>query len=213
MGSLEWDRHYARERSNLRYPDENLLRLVHKKASGLASKGVALDLGCGSGRHLPILAEAGFDTVAGSDISMDALILARRASESPLVLSDNTRLPLKGDSVDLAVSWGSLHYSDKAGMKLMLAEIHRVLRPGGVLLASLRSSDDTCLKRGRHLGDNVWITDLHDLEGSKVSFYSEAEIPDCFSLFGTCSFGFTKRSIVGDRDSVIAHWVITAEKA
>lgn len=147
------------------------------------------------------------------DASMEAILLSRGVTPSMCVRCDNRMIPLKDGIADLVVSWGSLHYAPKEDLKVMLAEVFRILAPGGTLLVSLRSADDTYLKRGRHIGNDVWVTDLEDIRGSTVSFYREEELAEYFSSFGDIAYGFTKRSIVGRNESVIAHWVIRAGKS
>ena len=94
----------------------------------------------------------------------------------------------------------------------MVNELLRITAAGGVLFATLRRDNDTYLRTGEHLGNNVWRTKLDDLEGSTVSFYSEDEVENIFSGFGGLKIGFMERSIVGDTSKVISHWVISARK-
>ena len=214
MSKKSWDMHYTRERSVLTYPDENLVRLIkknlqdHPKNEGLT----ALDLGCGSGRHLKLLDDMGFENIIGLDSSLEALHICRDNYPFPLVQCNNMKLPLKSESADIAVAWGSLHYNTKDDLPEMTAEILRVMKKGGKLMATLRSEKDTYLKKGKHLGNNTWITDLSDITGSTVSFYSEDEIKKVFTKFKDLKYGLIERTIPGDINSRISHWIISAEK-
>src|SRR5213592_2654780 len=80
--------------------------------------GRTLDVGCGTGRNLPLYA-AGV-RVIGLDPARDALLAARRRAPGvPLVQGDAQALPFRDAAFDTVVSG--------------LAEVKRVLRPGGAL--------------------------------------------------------------------------------
>jgi ubiquinone/menaquinone biosynthesis C-methylase UbiE len=212
--SDSWNSHYTRDKSVLIYPDETLVRMMSpllKKRT--PAELTALDMGCGTGRHLKFMHEAGIGTVAGLDFSMNALhICSELYPESLLVQGDNTVLPFAAESIDFAVAWGSLHYCTKEDMGRIITEIHRVIKPGGSLFGTLRSARDTMLRSGRHVGNNVWITDLHDIENSVVSFYDEGELSRALASFSCCSYGLMERSMPGDLTKIISHWYFQAEK-
>jgi arsenite methyltransferase len=97
--------------------------------------GVALDVGSGPGSVTAALAEAAPDGLAiGVDISEPMLARAVRNHAGPrtgFVRADAQRLPLRGETVDAVVSIAVLQLiPDPAAT---LAEIARVLRPGGRL--------------------------------------------------------------------------------
>ncbi|HET7044296.1 MAG TPA: class I SAM-dependent methyltransferase [Gaiellaceae bacterium] len=96
--------------------------------------GVALDAACGTGRHAAYLASLGH-TVIGADESPEMLAVARR--KLPQVAFHEAGLydlPLPGDSVDLVVC--ALALSHVPDLERALAELVRVLRPGGHLVLS-----------------------------------------------------------------------------
>lgn len=211
--NASWDGHYGSGKSELFFPDENLVRLMKRRmAAGGIKDPVTADIGCGSGRHLKLFEDLGITRIVGTDISHRGLVSCKKNFRAPLVQSDNRTLAMKSSSIDIAVAWGSLHYAAKEELPVMLGEIHRVLRPEGRVFATLRSFRDTYLKKGRHLGNDTWITDLSDISGSIVSFYSESEVREAFSIFKSCSIGLIERTIMGNLDQVLSHWVIDAEK-
>jgi len=98
--------------------------------------GTALDVGSGPGNVTASLARAaGVDGLAlGIDISEPMLARAVRAEAGPQVgflRADAQRLPLRDDTVDAAVSIAVLQLIPDP--TAALAEIARVLRPGGSL--------------------------------------------------------------------------------
>jgi len=98
----------------------------------LSQEDRILDLGCGWGRHLTLLREAGHHVV-GVDLSVPLL---RRAPAGGLLAGDMLDLPLRDATFDvvvnLATSLGLL--LDDRQARRALGEARRVLRPGGTLL-------------------------------------------------------------------------------
>jgi ubiquinone/menaquinone biosynthesis C-methylase UbiE len=101
---------------------------------------VVIDLGCGTAQLTADLA-ARYPVVCGVDLSAAMLAAARRrlgAAAPPLVQANVYALPLRDASVDLLTSTISYHWYLEPARAL--AEIHRVLRPGGrFVLATLAS--------------------------------------------------------------------------
>jgi SAM-dependent methyltransferase len=108
---------------------------------GLSQSDRILDLGCGWGRHLDLLADAGHDAL-GIDRSLP--LLRRGASDAPVAAADMRRLPFPDARFDvvlnLATSLG-LFLDDPAAVRA-LAEARRVLRPRGRLLIEGMHRDD-----------------------------------------------------------------------
>ena len=92
-----------------------------------------LDLGCGPGDGLPRIAAAGGSAI-GLDYSDGMLETAAKepAARGRLVRGDAGRLPFKTGSLDKIVCTNSFHhYPDH---RAALAEFHRVLKKGGLLV-------------------------------------------------------------------------------
>lgn len=211
MNKDAWETHYYRKKSELTYPDENLVRILKKRITLKDAPSLnAIDIGCGSGRHLQLLTDLGIDMIFGSDLSYQALTICQKNRFTNILQCDNRKLPLKDNSIDIVLAWGSLHYAPKEDLCVMLNEIHRILKKNGILCCTLRSSRDTYLKKGKHLGNDTWITDLNDIAGSLVSFYNEHDIQKNFNCFSSFTYGIIDRSIMGDVSQIISHWVIEA---
>ena len=95
-----------------------------------------LDLGCGAGRFVAALRDAGAEAV-GVELAEAALERARRnapGADLRLVEPDGS-LPLDHASVDLV--WCSEVLEHVADTAYLLLEVRRVLRPGGRLLVTV----------------------------------------------------------------------------
>lgn len=99
----------------------------------LPRDGVIVDAGCGTGKWVIWLRRHGFRTV-GLDCSREALGLARGTEPgAALALADTQRAPLRDASVDAVLSLGVVEH-DERGPLAALRELHRVLKPGGLLV-------------------------------------------------------------------------------
>lgn len=107
-----------------------------------------LDAGCGGGRNLVYFLRAGFE-VFGVDREPEAVaavrsLAAELAPELPATnfqVAEVDRLPFEAASVDAVLSSAVLHFAtDEAHLRRMVAEMWRVLRPGGLFFARLASN-------------------------------------------------------------------------
>jgi SAM-dependent methyltransferase len=110
------------------------------EASGLSLGARALDFGCGAGRLSNGLA-AHVDTVVGVDIAQSMVDEADRINRFPERVSftayDGHRLPFDDESFDSVVSLISIQHSPPAVQLACLVEMHRVTKPGGVLVLQI----------------------------------------------------------------------------
>lgn len=101
------------------------------------SPGSVLDCGMGPGRLLAELERGGW-SVSGIDISGEMVSLARARlpdAAKRLLKGPIESLPFPSESFDAAVATGVLEYLED--IPQALAEVGRVLRPGGVFVASM----------------------------------------------------------------------------
>lgn len=87
-----------------------------------------LEVGCGDGLNLEILWAQGIRNLVGCDISLPLLA---RVRAGPAVAGDLFALPVAGGALDAVLADSVLHHLTTVAPTL--AEIRRVLRPGGRL--------------------------------------------------------------------------------
>jgi SAM-dependent methyltransferase len=115
--------------------------------------GTVVEIGCGGGRLTHVLAET-FDRVVALDVSADMLERARAASPGNVELHqvDGAEVPAADASVDGVFSVHVFqHLEDFAMLAAYLAEVRRVLRPGGSLMVhvTVASGRPPLLRRAR----------------------------------------------------------------
>jgi ubiquinone/menaquinone biosynthesis C-methylase UbiE len=118
------------------------------------ARGRTLDLGCGTGRNLPLYADGA--TIVGLDPAWDSLLAARRrAPGRPLVRARAEALPFRDGAFDTVVS--GLVFCSVSEVPRGLAEVERVLRPGGTLrmLEHVRA-ESPLQARLQDLGQPAW---------------------------------------------------------
>jgi SAM-dependent methyltransferase len=108
------------------------------RVAGLRPGARVLDVPCGSGRHTLELARRGC-RVTGIDVSVEAVGYARNAAAAEgldvdLRVGDMRALPT-GVQADLAMCMGnSFGYLEHAGTQQFLADVARLVVPGGTLI-------------------------------------------------------------------------------
>ncbi|MDI6902785.1 MAG: class I SAM-dependent methyltransferase [Methanocellales archaeon] len=102
--------------------------------------GRVLDVGCGEGIILQHFSDA-----VGMDISVKALLLAKKNVDKELVHSSATHLPFKEHSFDLLVLSEVIQYLNDSDVDKMLKDAKRVLKPSG--RAIIAAPNKNCLLR------------------------------------------------------------------
>ena len=111
-----------------------------------------LDLGCGAGM-LALLKRKGV-TLAGVDLSSEGALASRRNGYDFTCAAELTRLPFADDSFDYAVSLDVIGHVDFQEKDAVLAEIRRVLRPGGVTLHGIECTDRLAQKSYEEMSED-----------------------------------------------------------
>jgi ubiquinone/menaquinone biosynthesis C-methylase UbiE len=122
-----------------RYPCEAMIRFLaaHYFHRTDRSEIKILEVGCGAGANLWVIAREGFDAY-GIDYAPSAIplcheMLGSYGTKATLAVGDMRELPYEDEFFDAVVDIVSLTALDIEGHTRALKEIHRCVKPGGVL--------------------------------------------------------------------------------
>ena len=154
-----WDGIFA-TRAWGRYPPEELVRFVARTFRDPAQRQAlrALEVGCGPGANLWYLAREGF-SIAGIDGSAHAIAIARErlgaegltaaAQNAELKVGNFATLPWPDRSFDLVVDIEAISANTVPVIRSVVAEILRVLTPGGWFFAKMFGPKTSGILSGR----------------------------------------------------------------
>lgn len=214
-----------KEHINL-YPTEFVVRTFLANYPQLImdkpSKGdVVIDIGCGDGRNTLFLCQQGYD-VYGTEITEEICQqtksrIQKVSGYSPNIeVGRNSDLPYHNEFADYILACHSCYYVDEnQTIKDNLAEYSRVMKKGGVLIASLVHADSYILQGGDKLSDGTTIVKndpYNNRNGYRLhSFATIKEIQEVFSEhFDSFSFGQGHNNWYGIDENV--WWVVCVKK-
>lgn len=175
-----------------------LTRYVDMK--GLKGKKL-LDIACGTGVLTEQFVRMGADVTA-IDLTPKAVELTKRrlalyGLSATVMEADAQKLPFADNTFDFVCAWGCLMHMPET--ERAIAEIHRVLKPGGKMIAMMYHADSVhlryCIQLGRGILRLKYLTyDNQSLinrytDGAKVGgnqlakFYTRKEFRNLFSAF------------------------------
>lgn len=140
--------------------------------------GPVLEIGCGSGCDTAVLAAAGLHVFA-FDLDSASVTTARLRAPSAIIECQDVRSPFP-DSVQGAgaiVASLSLHYFSWGETRELVRRIRNTLRPGGVFLCRLNSTEDFNFGATGHevIEPNYYLVD-----GQPKRFFDAASIDQLF---------------------------------
>ncbi len=180
------------------------------------------DLGCGLGRHSVYMAQNGFAVWAAdlSDYGVEhtRAWAARENAAVEAVLCDMLALPYETDAFDCAMAYNVIYHTDTKGVAAALAELARVLRPGGELFLTLLSKNTWGFRHREGLArvdDSTVLRDEHDTERNVPHFYAGPE--DLRALFAGWRFVLPPAEHcvynLDDPQYYSTHWQLLLENA
>ena len=109
-------------------------RVLERAAAGVDGKPIRhLDMGCGTGMFLERQGDR--RETYGLDFSTEGLRFSSQRGLKRLVCADSQEIPFASNSFDIVTAFDLIEHvphDDK-----LVAEVHRILRPGGFLLATV----------------------------------------------------------------------------
>src|SRR5688500_737378 len=162
--------HYAARNSELR---DGLIALAAQFLELTEQTGHILDLGCGAGRDM-LWFESQGASVVGVDLSSGMLTHARQLVRGLLVQADMLKLPFPPGHFRGVWCMASLLHLPKAEAPTALAEIRRVLTPGGTLSLGLHEGE----------GETWEVNPYHSTTERFFSRYQLPEVEDMLTSAG-----------------------------
>ena len=188
---------------------------VIEHAASLAPGSRILDLGAGIGRHALAYARAGH-RVTALDAAEAAVAATSAAAFTQGLTVESlhapmTDLPFAAASFDHVLAWNVIYHGDETIVRRTLAEVARVLRPGGSFLATMLSARRLPVEQaraaGREISRNTWV---FDGPGDKAHPHYFCTAPELLSLlwgFEVCTLFDRPHDKPGSW-----HWHVLAER-
>ncbi len=201
-----WDRLYRDGKHFLKWPSEHVVRW----ATTLDGTGkTALDIGCGAGRHLPVLWETGAE-VYGIDTSPAAVAFCDQEymmDGITVELGDMTKIPHIDGMFDFALAFASFYYGPQELHTAAIRELERVLKPDGQAFVVVRTDRDT-RRTGEVMQEEA---SMGDEAGMLLNFVEEEDIVYLYGRFSKVHWELTETTRHG-RQWLDSDWLITATK-
>jgi len=206
-----WDKRWATDdgRADWLDPHPAVVALLPE----LQARGIrrVLDLGCGVGRHSMLLAEHGFavEALDGSPTGLAVLRKSAAARGLPLDLREGSAdaLPFDDASFDFVLSWNVLYHGTMGDVGHRLAEVWRVLKPGGLFQGTMLTTRNSNYGIGRLIAPGTFVVDGAEEKGHP-HFYCDAS--GIVALFA--GFELLTLSQHQQRKPDSWHWHVIAER-
>ena len=165
-----------------------------------------LDLACGTGRHTLYLAKHGFDVYA-TDMAATGLKMAREKAES-LGLNnihfqehDMRSIPFADKFFDAVICTLAIHHGTAAQIQQTVDEIHRVLKPGGMVITDMPSVMTEGVGLGQEIEKNTYLLVHGDMEDDVPHHYTtREEVQRFFRDFCGVSIRLQTHNYTGRKD-------------
>jgi hypothetical protein len=105
------------------------------------------------------------------------------------------------------------YYGTANEMRQAIAEVHRILTPGGKAFVVLRTNEDYRFGKGIQVEHNTFqlsISETNELHSTQ-HFLAAEDVPVYFASFAQLSFEKTETTF-GNRSGINSDWLITVDK-
>lgn len=154
--SKEWDWKNIPSETWLRPSEESYYYAEKWRAEG---RKKMLDLGCGLGRHSILFDRYGFKVTA-IDLSEYGVSHLREwqkknGTDFRTVVGDMKKLPFADNAFDCIYSYHVMTHTDTEGIKQIISEVRRVLKPGGEIYFDLLSKQAWHFREKEQVGEPI----------------------------------------------------------
>lgn len=216
-----WDEIYRSGRHANRYPWDAVVSFVfrHRPRDKAATETAIVEVGCGAAPNLWFAAREGF-RAAGIDASETAIAVARQrfaqdGLQADLRVGNFSDLPFDSASFDLAIDRAALTCVGDSVARAAIAELHRVLRSGGILFSNVYSDRHSSRAGGNTGADGVTMDIASGtLVGvGQVRFYGQDDFRVLFAEPYWTILSLEHVAVTNEMDgSTHAEWRVIARK-
>ncbi len=137
-----------------------------------------LDIGCGKGRYLIPLVRKGYK-ITGCDIALSPLKeIKQRHTDFDAIACEISNLPFKTGAFEAVLCFGVLQHLWEAERKLAVREIHRVIKPEGLLFLEVPGVEDM-----RYGGEEVEKNTFQRKSGILYHYFTSSGIKELVGDF------------------------------
>ncbi|MBO4477730.1 MAG: class I SAM-dependent methyltransferase [Lachnospiraceae bacterium] len=185
-----WDNaHREYKRENIMYDEwlESFDEMI------MNCKKPILDLGCGSGNDTKYLIEKGKEVIS-CDQSQNAINNIKKnfpEVKDAICFNMLDGMPFEDETFEVIIADLCLHYFDEADTKAIVAEIRRILVPGGHLIFRVNSVKDVAHGAGQ--GPEV-EKHVFEMEGKEIKRFFDED--DVRHFFGDFEFEYLNEEIM-----------------
>jgi SAM-dependent methyltransferase len=210
----------------LLYPDEQVVRFLsrrfpsHHDSDDNKTRN-ALDIGCGSGRHIKLLMDYGFCTW-GIDYAIESINIVKKSFGTDLLFQDC----LLGDfskeqwevKFDVVVGWGVFFLRQHNDIKQDIQNLGKLLTPWGRVFINFRTKENWFYGLGVELEEDCFILDERagSYKGICYTFTDLADIEKLVSGTGLRIDSVEKTSLTTKSLTELHSWFqveLVSEKA
>jgi len=150
--------------NKLLYPNERVVAFLAKNYRDIENNESlkALDIGCGSGRHINLLLDYGINAF-GVDHAEEACkrsseIIKDRNVEGEIYCGDFSNHYDK-ETFDIVICLGAIFYRQIQFIQKDLSDIYRIMKKDGRMIIDFRTNEDCLYGKGKKIDDYTFLLD------------------------------------------------------
>ena len=205
-----WENNYQNGRYNT-YPYDDVVSYTVKN---IKNNSVILDLGCGGGNHSKYFLNLGHKVYAvdGSSESLKITkIFCQRHPNLICLKNDFKHIDIPDESIDFILDRQSIGYNCLEDIKVIVQELHRVLKKGGKFLSFIFSINNSHLKDLIHKGNNDYIS--YEGYWGAVGLHHYTSIEELKELYKNfLIIDFKTVTVKNINNEIRQHYIIELEK-
>ncbi|MFE3576818.1 class I SAM-dependent methyltransferase [Lysinibacillus sp. NPDC059133] len=176
------------------YPNERIVAFLARNYKDIEvnSSKKALDIGFGSGRHLKLLLDYGFQTY-GTDYSEECLKIANDKLKNysglqKLSLHSIEELDYQNETFDVILLYGVAFLRQFEEMKQDLQHIFNLLKVGGKSIVNFRTNEDDMFQTGKKVSEQTYILNDDRYPSYRNMLYTFLSLEEAKELLESTGF-------------------------